>query len=71
VETLTVDGPHTLAFGVFNYNDIPLLKAEGDTAAGLGIMIGEAVNQRLIPQKYAMRYYGLGLRTAARIDKAR
>jgi len=56
-------------YQILKINNIPLLKSENNTAAGLGIMIGEGVAQGLIPKRETMRYYGIGMDTAARIDQ--
>jgi len=52
-------------------NNIGLLKAKNDTAAGLAIMIGTAATLGLIPNTLdaKTKYFNLGKKTADRIDK--
>lgn len=54
---------------IMKINNIPLLRANSDPIAGLGIMVGEAVQRKIIPKRLIMKYYGLGLRTGQRVGR--
>lgn len=75
IEPSLADSPNTLGlvtpniFQIMKINNIPLLKSSEETAAGFGLMIAEAIEQKIIDRDDATTYYTLGRRTGTTIDE--
>ncbi|MBV9836037.1 MAG: hypothetical protein JO055_16585 [Alphaproteobacteria bacterium] len=52
---------------IMKINNIPLLSAKNDITAGLGIMTGMAVEQKIIRSREAEKFYGMGIKVGARV----